>query len=267
MIAYTYAVVYTLFPVLRHREKSVVPKPVCYVYASTTYIYYFVVINLFVPLLIIVVLNCVIFNIANRHTKQILSFNTPVVRRSIRTSVDMDSLVRPSSLISNQSNQSHEEQLLQNKRASTVSYSESVFSFEQRKKARGNHSNSKGSKGSLTSRLSRASFICNIKAAKRIALLVGECVFCWLFYIVVVLVNLSGNYSITMTKVGNIINYSSLFLNALVYGLFNPKIREVVFRTSCCVSCRNKESSGESLRPGRVPKMESVRKILFSIDG
>ena len=81
---------------------------------------------------------------------------------------------------------------------------------------------------------STLTFVCNIKAAKRIALLVGECIFCWLFYIVVVFINISdsgkgGNWNRILTKVGMMMNCSTLFLNPVVAGLLNPNVRKIVF--------------------------------------
>ena len=67
----------------------------------------------------------------------------------------------------------------------------------------------------------------NTKAAKRLALLVGVFLFCWLTYIILVATNLSCGvcHPRELTWVGNIINYSSSAINPLLYGLLNAKIR------------------------------------------
>ena len=67
----------------------------------------------------------------------------------------------------------------------------------------------------------------NTKAAKRLALLVGVFLFCWLTYIILVATNLSCGvcHPRELTWIGNIINYSSSAINPLLYGLLNAKIR------------------------------------------
>jgi len=93
----------------------------------------------------------------------------------------------------------------------------------------------------------KAAFILNIKAAKRISLLVGECLFCWLIYDIIVLRNISGHYDKVVTQIGRCIMYSSLFLNPLVYGMYNPAIKKIVmkrFRDVMENFCNNKSNHG-----------------------
>ena len=84
-----------------------------------------------------------------------------------------------------------------------------------------------------TNRLSKyhTSFVTfgnNIKAAKRLSLLVGVCLLCWLPYIVIVLVNILCNscHNALATWIGNAINYSGTFLNPIIYGMMNKSVRK-----------------------------------------
>jgi hypothetical protein len=83
----------------------------------------------------------------------------------------------------------------------------------------------------------------NIKAAKRIALLVGVFLVCWLIYIILVATNISCRcHPRELTWMANIINYSSTAINPVLYGLMNKNIRGEVFKTlkrmrRSCMSC------------------------------
>ena len=69
----------------------------------------------------------------------------------------------------------------------------------------------------------------NFKAAKHIMVLVTSCITCWLAYIVLVIWNILCHicHPREVTWTGNAINYSSILLNPLLYGLLNKKVRKV----------------------------------------
>ena len=71
----------------------------------------------------------------------------------------------------------------------------------------------------------------NLKAAKRVALLVGVFLVCWLSYIVIVASNfICGCNPRELTWIANVINYSSTAINPVLYGLLNKTIRQEVLR-------------------------------------
>lgn len=74
----------------------------------------------------------------------------------------------------------------------------------------------------------------NFKAAKHIMVLVGVCLTCWLTFIVLVIWNILCGicHPREVTWTGNAINYSSIVLNPLLYGLLNKKVRKVLLRRS-----------------------------------
>ena len=228
VIAYTYAVIFTLFPVLQKPRSSILilNGTDCIVDTSITYIYIFIIMNMCIPLCVIVLLNIWIFRIANSQTKKIRSY---YIKDIHLVSPNVKDLATP--LTTTRASSNDNVINVSNKPVGCMSLRKTnndFFMCKESKKVNERKTNFSGSKRSKTI------LILNIKAAKRIALLVAECLFCWLFYNIVVLRNVSGYYSPIMTKVGNVINYSSLFLNPLVYGLLNPKIRKVILK-SCCV--------------------------------
>jgi len=333
MLAYLYAFTYTLFPVLQHQQHSVVvdkENGICYVKFSLTYIYYFVVINLFVPLTVIIILNLIIFNIANNHTKQIRSFHTVtgVVDRPLytpttqRTGAEYTEMMQPSEVFlpdgSPTPNYNKERRISFNpdilpnieppskfnalssdatsktevngsqQRGHSI-ISKITPSFLQTKRYSVDSYSSSDGTTSSTIQINKErrnsqppTFVCNIKAAKRIALLVGECIFCWLFYIIIVFINISGKWkdptwNPILTQIGMMINCSTLFLNPLVYGLMNPKVRAVVIETSVFIirGCRRENkfsapyqtSESNNARRRFSSQVESVlRKMTFSSD-
>ena len=242
-----YAVLYTLFPVIRHQDDAIkVGENLCYVDFERPYICMFVVINLFVPLAVIILLNFRILKIANKHTIQIRSFHR--VRGSNHKSISETRLLDRKKATSNTEHgiNGSREGFWQSFVSSKRKHVKFSAGKEKRKISdgirRSNGSQSSSEHGSVNEsrpaisrqRSFTTTFVCNIKAAKRIALLVGECVFCWLFYIVVICINISGDWkdpkwNPILTKVGMMINCSTLFLNPLVTGILNPKVRKVVF--------------------------------------
>ena len=66
----------------------------------------------------------------------------------------------------------------------------------------------------------------NIKAAKRIALLIGVFFICWLSYIIIVAMNYFCQcHPRELTWIANVINYSSAAINPVLYGLMKRTIR------------------------------------------
>ena len=84
----------------------------------------------------------------------------------------------------------------------------------------------------------------NFRAAKNIMVLFGVFLFCWLTFIVLVVWNILCRicHPREVTWTGNAINYSSVILNPLLYGLLNKKVRKVLWRryTVCLIkrTCR-----------------------------
>ena len=72
----------------------------------------------------------------------------------------------------------------------------------------------------------------NYKAAKTIMILVGLFLVCWLSYIILVTANIMCDicHPREVTWLGNAINYSSIALNPVLYGLHNKQIRQVIIR-------------------------------------
>ena len=75
----------------------------------------------------------------------------------------------------------------------------------------------------------------NFRAANIIMTLCGVCLFCWATYIILVLSNFlcTEEHPRWLTWSGNAINYSSIALNPILYGLLNTKIRRVLFNKHC----------------------------------
>jgi hypothetical protein len=75
--------------------------------------------------------------------------------------------------------------------------------------------------------------------------LFGVFLFCWLTFIVLVVWNILCRicHPREVTWTGNAINYSSVILNPLLYGLLNKKVRKVLWRryTVCLIkrTCRS----------------------------
>lgn len=219
-VAYSYAILFTLFPVFRQPYTAIQINQSCYIDTSNLYLYFFVVMNLFIPLCIIVVLNVWIFRIANKQAKKIQSFKIMVNEQASEVlTAGTESIGRSRS-----------------SSPSNIGDDELKYTTASNNNLRRVHSDERR-RSCLPNVRSRRMFTLNIKAAKRIALLVGVCLFCWLFYDIIVLRNVAGYYSETITRVGNVINYSSLFLNPLVYGMYNPQIRRLLFKTSCYYVC------------------------------
>lgn len=74
----------------------------------------------------------------------------------------------------------------------------------------------------------------NLKAAKTVLLLVAIFLVCWLTFIVLAIWNTycQNCHPRYVTYLGNAINYSSIMLNPILYGLRNSEIRRQIVRTS-----------------------------------
>lgn len=70
------------------------------------------------------------------------------------------------------------------------------------------------------------------KGAKRIMLLVGVCVFTWVTFIILVIWNTLCNvcHPRELTWIGNAINYSSVSVNPILYGIINTSIRREMWK-------------------------------------
>ena len=256
VIAYTYAVIFTLFPVLQKPRNSILilNGTDCIVDTSTTYVYFFVVMNMFIPLCVIVLLNIWIFRIANSQTKKIRSY---YIKDIYLVSPNLKGVATP--LTTTRASSNDNVMNVSNKPVGCMSLRKAnndFFTCKQSKKVNERKTSFSGSKSSKTI------LILNIKAAKRIALLVAQCLFCWLFYDIIVLRNVSGYYSPMITRVGNVINYSSLLLNPLVYGLFNPKIRKIIFKT--CYVCNGERYGRRSTL--RMDSLQRTRAESFALE-
>ena len=70
----------------------------------------------------------------------------------------------------------------------------------------------------------------NILSAKITMVVVAECFFCWIIFIVLVISNTACNgcHPRWLTWTGNAVNYSMVVLNPVIYGLLNTRIRKVI---------------------------------------
>lgn len=108
-----------------------------------------------------------------------------------------------------------------------------------------------------TTRQSLLAMPVNFKAAKTIMTLVVVFLVCWLTFIVSVTVNISCGVCLPrlVTWIVNAINYSSVALNPVIYGLLNKSIRQMLLKryVRCCkskhhMSLRYSTSSFNSFR-------------------
>lgn len=78
-------------------------------------------------------------------------------------------------------------------------------------------------------------FSTNYKAAKTIMTLVGLFLVCWLTYIILITINIACKecFPREIVWLGNAINFSSIPLNPVLYGLLNKTIRKLVVRLLC----------------------------------
>ncbi|XP_057303782.1 alpha-1A adrenergic receptor-like [Hydractinia symbiolongicarpus] len=91
---------------------------------------------------------------------------------------------------------------------------------------------------------SMLSYIANMKAAKTVLLLVGVFTFCWLTFIILVTANVLCHicHPREVTWTGNAVNYLSVALNPLLFGLRNKHIRKEMVRKISSISYFSKWS-------------------------
>ncbi|XP_066917042.1 probable G-protein coupled receptor No18 [Clytia hemisphaerica] len=170
-----------------------------------------VVTNFSLPVIYICFANFVLFFIANRHAIRIKTLT-------------MGSFVRKSKTPDNNNTKDERKQS-----------DESIESVDENKKSPGSRSTTqnkrRGSKG-ISRKLSIHTITMNVnmRAVKKLALLVGVFLFCWLTYIIIVAKNLSCQMCVAreLVWIGNIINYSSSAVNPVLYGLMNSTIRREI---------------------------------------
>ncbi|XP_012562393.2 octopamine receptor beta-2R [Hydra vulgaris] len=76
------------------------------------------------------------------------------------------------------------------------------------------------------------SFQKNLKAAKTIFLLVGNFLVCWVSFIGIALSNLicGGCHPRELTWISNVVNYSNIVFNPIIYGMLNKTIRKAIYK-------------------------------------
>lgn len=78
----------------------------------------------------------------------------------------------------------------------------------------------------------KRTFAANYKAAKTIMILVGNVFVCWLTYIIIVTSYVFCGLCLPreIVWIGNAVNYTSIAVNPIIYGLLNKRIRNIIFR-------------------------------------
>lgn len=193
---WTYCGLVALFPIIYFPRGAVVKQGTCFILFPFHYVTYQIVINFFMPLLFILIMNMMIFRTARRHAQ--------IIER------------QKSSLLRN----------------------------TQRQKSFVNRNASKERQIKISISLLPA----NYKAAKTIMILVGVFLVCWLSYIVILTANISCKFCHPreLTWIGNLVNYSSIVFNPVLYGLHNKRIRKVLTRRF--VACFKRRYDNESFR-------------------
>jgi len=158
LVTWVYTLVVSLFPLMYNLGSLTSEFGDCQYVFPWGFSYFYCVVNFLIPIITIVIVNFMIFRIANSHEKRI-----------------------------------------------TISYTD--CHKQQRKKGR---------------------LLLFRKGAKRVFLLVTIFTLCWLPYIVLVIWNVSCNicHPRELTWIGNAVNYMSVALNPLLYGLSNKCIRK-----------------------------------------
>ena len=188
-VTWLYTCLVALFPLVYQEGSVKVTLGRCIITYPISYDIFQIVANFSIPIVYICFVNIVLFCVSNKHATNIRSL-------SIVSAADSSDLQSSGSgdHVKNE-NRDNTRNLI--KRRSTVR------------------------------RNSIRTITTNKKAAKRLSLLVGVFLFCWLTYIILVATNLSCGicHPRELTWIGNIINYSSSAVNPLLYGLLNAKIR------------------------------------------
>lgn len=110
----------------------------------------------------------------------------------------------------------------------------------------------------------------NMKAIKRITLLVGVFMICWLFYIIIVALNYACKcHPRELTWIANVINYSSTAINPVLYGLMNKMIRKEIFKNlhrlcKSCIPCLDENNLNRNFKTKSTFEMRTMRSFLKS---
>lgn len=193
-ITWAYTVGVALFPILNKKNALTVSYGVCNLTYSIGYDIFMLVANFLIPLLFIIFANINLFCISNIHATKM-----SLLRGRLGTFVEDN-----------------------NEKTGSPGFNESS----------NNNNNTGNKKSSLLNqaRIRSMSLMTNLKAAKRIALLVGVFCFCWLTYFFLVVTNIACGicHPRELTWVGNIVNYSTTVTHPLLYGILNTNIRREV---------------------------------------
>ena len=196
-ITWAYTISVALFPMLNKKNALTVSYGVCNLTYDIGYDIFMLVANFLIPLLFIIFANINLFCISN-----IQATKMSLLRGRLGTFVEDNS----------EKSASH--------------------GFNKNSNNNDNNNNSGNKKNSLLSQTRRKSMslTANLKAAKRIALLVGVFCFCWLTFFFLVVTNVACGvcHPRELTWVGNIVNYSTTVTHPLLYGILNTNIRREV---------------------------------------
>ena len=196
-ITWAYTIGVALFPMLNKKNALTVSYGVCNLTYDIGYDIFMLVANFLIPLLFIIFANINLFCISN-----IQATKMSLLRGRLGTFVEDNS----------EKSASH--------------------GFNKNSNNNDNNNNSGNKKNSLLSQTRRKSMslTANLKAAKRIALLVGVFCFCWLTFFFLVVTNVACGvcHPRELTWVGNIVNYSTTVTHPLLYGILNTNIRREV---------------------------------------
>ena len=198
-ITWAYTVGVALFPILNKKNALTVSYGVCNLTYDIGYDIFMLVANFLIPLLFIIFANINLFCISN-----IQATKMSLLRGRLGTFVEGN-----------------------NEKSGSHGFNESGNNNNIN-----NNNNNSNKKNSLLNQTRRKSMslTANLKAAKRIALLVGIFCFCWLTYFFLVVTNVACGvcHPRELTWVGNIINYSTTVTHPLLYGILNTNIRREV---------------------------------------
>ena len=197
-VTWTYTVAVAIFPMLNKENALTISYGVCNLTYGIGYDIFMLVANFLIPLLFIIFANINLFCISNLHAAKMNP--SSVQLGTFVEDNDDNSISRECNDASRNSNNNAKDGLL----------------IRTRRK----------------SKLQIQAFKSNLKAAKRIALLVGLFCFCWLTYFLLVVTNVACGicHPRELTWVGNIINYSSTVTHPLLYGILNANIRREVIK-------------------------------------
>lgn len=230
--AYTCGV--ALYPMLHQKDTVKVINGRCLLFYPLEYDIFQLVANFAIPIIFICFENIVLFNISNRHASRIRTL-------TIRSVVDQELTHRKTSTKSSSiTSDKNDEPVAKRPLSAPRSRKSSIASFNMK---------------------------VNLRAAKKLALLVGVFLFCWLTYIILVATNISCGicHPRELTWIGNIINYSSSAVNPVLYGLLNTKIRDEIKKWIRQFSGKFLKSKKDYNGNSRSSRTQKPRKKLYGI--